>query len=604
MLQFFPLMIRLGWLLTGIVFLFVTHVSHQKLFSHRVFKESKRALIFFLLLVALCYVLFRSKTVLLGDGYLRLHDLESSRIFSATAPLTTLLHNFLYQIISAFEHGHGSARLTYTIISIGAGIIAAALYYHLAKEWFPRRMWYAVILLFGLGLNVVFFGYVENYALFIAATWCYLWFGMRSLVEQHEPYAATFTCALCLSLHTAGLFLIPSLLVLWWYTLIRRKRVSMRKIAVNGMLLIAVPLSTVVLARLLAGPAQFSYILTEVPRKSILPICQDTADYTILSCTHLSDVGNQLLLIAPVGIFLLVGLLATGVRIRLNRNTFFLLAACVGAVSFLLFMNPELGMRKDWDVFAWTGVPLVCTLLFFMRSNKASSSLMPVAASVSLWLLLPWLGVNASESLAVERYKTILHDETKLVAYSYGNLALYYEEINQPDLEEWAHCQAAQREPENAKAAYLCGKKFLKHGKPDSAVKYLQRAAMLDSMEAVYWRDFGTALIYSARYEDALRALYSAIALDSTNSTAYASLGTVYMQLRQWELADSAFSRAYELSADDPWFYLCWARVQLETGQYARALHSCENALRTGARREHVMPLYKQAEAAIQKKKQ
>lgn len=603
-LQFFPLVLRLGWLITGIVVLITVHFSRKKLFSHNLFKDSRPAFVVFLLIVAICFVLFRSKTVLLGDGYLRLQDLESSRIFSATAPLTTLLHNLVNWIITVLGQTHGTARLAYTIISIAAGIAVAALYYHAAKKWFPQFMWFAIILLLGLGLNVVFFGYVENYALFIAASWYYLWFGIYSLQKRSDPRAATLTCALCLSLHTAGVFLIPSLLVLWWHTLIRHKKAYVCQIVTNCLLFIAVPLCTIVIARLVAGPAQFSYVLAEVPRKSLLPLWQDVADYTILSGTHLSDVGNQLLLIVPVGIFLFAGLVATGMRVRLNRHTLFLLTACVGVISFLLLMNPELGMRKDWDVFAWTGVPLICALLFVMRQHKASRNLLPVAAVVSLWLLLPWLGLNASEKLAVERYKRILQDETKMVAYSYGNLALYYEEINRPDLEEWAHCQASQREPDNAKAAYLCGKKLLKHSKPDSAVKYLYKAVLLDSLEAVYWRDFGTALVYNARYAEALQAFHASLALDSTNSTAYASLGTVYMQLRQWRLADSIFTRAYEYGADDPWFYLCWAGVQLETGQYTRALRSCENALRKGARREQVMPLYKKAQAAQQEKMQ
>jgi tetratricopeptide (TPR) repeat protein len=303
----------------------------------------------------------------------------------------------------------------------------------------------------------------------------------------------------------------------------------------------------------------------------------------------------------PVGIYLLIGLLTTGVRIRLNKHTFFLAAACVGALCFLLVMNPELGMRRDWDAFAWTGAPLACALLFVMKKHAARRKLISGAAVISLWLLFPWLGVNASENRAVERYKRILYDETKLVAYGYGNLALHYEEQGRTDLEEWAHRQAAQREPENAKAVYLCGKKFLQHNKPDSAVRYLQKAVMLDPLDAVYWRDYGTALVYAVRHEEAIPAFHRSLSLDSTNSTAYASLGALYLNLRKWKLANNALTRAYEYGADDAWFYMCWAGVQMQSGEYKQAMHSLEKALRRGAPRERVIPLFKEAEAAAQK---
>jgi tetratricopeptide (TPR) repeat protein len=267
-------------------------------------------------------------------------------------------------------------------------------------------------------------------------------------------------------------------------------------------------------------------------------------------------------------------------------------------------MNPRLGMRRDWDLFAWTGTPFVYALLFILRKHPARGNLITTASVISIWLLLPWLGVNASETHAVQRYERILHDDTELVAYGYGNLALHYEEDGQTDRVLWAYHQAAQREPDNAKAVYLCGKKFLQHGEPDSAVHYLGRAVRLDSLDAAYWRDYGTALTYVTRYDEAISAFLTSLSLDSTNSTAYASLGAVYLNRGQWRQANTALTRAHEYGADDAWFYMCWAGAQMKSGQYREAMHSFEQALHRGAPRERIMPLYREAEAAMRTREQ
>lgn len=599
-LRYYPVWLRIVWLISGIALLVLLSRYSERISNRIAPLKSGMSYIILAIFSLICFILLRSRVPLLGDGYFRLLDLQSGNVFSTTAPLTTMVLNALYRLFKLLFEDTQSTKLAYATVSIIAGLGAVSMYYCIGRRWFHKAGWFAVLLLAGLGLNRIFYGYVENYALFTTSLLFYFWFCVRSLNTHEKPLKATLFFALSLSLHFAGFFLIPSLFVLWGYCLFHKKCTA-KHIFMFIIVLLAVPACVLAIARIIAGHELFTAILTRAPLSPFLPLTENEHGYAVLSSVHLIDVCNQLLLTVPAVLFVAVAIIISGTRRIRSQLALFLCVAVAGAVSFLLMVDPKLGMRRDWDLFVWTGVPILLFILVLLKEKKENDVVLG-AAVLSLWLFLPWIGINASESMSVARYKHMLDDETKTIAYGYRNLALYYAERGNDKMEEWAYCQATQREPENAKAAHKCGLVLLKHDKADSAIVYLKRAVSLDPQRYEYWDNYGVALIHCGRYTEAISALHRALSLDSCSSVAYANLGTIYLNRGQWKKADSVFALAYKHGMDDAWFYLCWGTSQLRSGNHRKAMHTLEQALREGAPRDHVLPLYKEAEAAAQNK--
>ena len=91
-----------------------------------------------------------------------------------------------------------------------------------------------------------------------------------------------------------------------------------------------------------------------------------TPDYTLFSPTHLWDIANQLLLLIPILPALLIIAFLRPMR-SFEPFDLFLLFFSIGGLVFLFGIEPGLGMARDWDLFALSGVG---PLLFLIRRMK------------------------------------------------------------------------------------------------------------------------------------------------------------------------------------------------------------------------------------------
>jgi hypothetical protein len=117
--------------------------------------------------------------------------------------------------------------------------------------------------------------------------------------------------------------------------------------------------------------------------------------------SHLRDVANLCVLLVPVAPALLV--LAVRARERGAREGVLLASALVPALAVLLFLRPQQGLFRDWDVFAGTGALLAVTLAvyasdLFERERAAA------------WLAVPLLFMSAVPAL---QWVSIQHDEPR-----------------------------------------------------------------------------------------------------------------------------------------------------------------------------------------------
>ncbi len=595
-LQYYPVWLRLVWFFCGSGLLLIA-VLYFKKETVKVYPVNRKVwqLLLLLLVVGACFTVFRNRIPLLGDGRLRINEITRGRLFSITEPLTALVHGLLYKLIVRTGQTLNSAELSYIIISIVAGLGVTIIYYFIAGKWFKELKWFGIVFLLSLGLNQMFYGYVESYALFMLFVCCYLWFGVRTLVKRTQLHLATISCSFAIACHSAGLFLVPSLCYLWWETLIYKKNIGWSKILMHILLFFLGPALAFSLGMLLAGQKEFTLSLAATPEKPFIPLWQGYLGDGILSLTHLMDILNQLLLIIPGGVFLLVILFLKGSKVKFNQPLKFLCIALLGGILFILIINPRLGARRDWDLFAWVGIPIVFLALFLLQKNKNYKAVLGPAAVLSIWLFWPWIGINASKDLSIKRYTDILHDETKFVAYGYENLIFYYQRQNQQDKVEWAYKKILQKEPLNARMLHQYGRALCRYVKLDSAAKYLRKAVQVDSMKPIYWHDLGLALFWLKQHEQGLSALKRSLALDSCFTPALYNLGLFSYSLNQWAAADSAFFLARKYGYDSGWLHFYWGKVRLRLGQFEKAKQSFEKALDRGIKQNLVMPFYEEA---------
>ncbi|MCK4461803.1 MAG: hypothetical protein KAW46_08350, partial [candidate division Zixibacteria bacterium] len=124
---------------------------------------------------AVLFYFLRARTHFLGDGYTLLSSLATDQ---ATAMKIreygeSLLHIWLENLIGG--DGQAAALLSYQIISIAAGLLFVIVTALFASKLFERTA-DRVLFLLGVctgGYMLLFFGYVENYSLFVLSVLVY-----------------------------------------------------------------------------------------------------------------------------------------------------------------------------------------------------------------------------------------------------------------------------------------------------------------------------------------------------------------------------------------------------------------------------------------------
>jgi hypothetical protein len=421
---------------------------------YRLVGAGRRGLMLAGLIVAVMMVLFLSlgsSTFLLGDGvyvfnnmtvaaekeitpkdYLRNVTLSENswsfvkghRTAASVNPGSDLL-NFLSSY--ALRRAFGADALTgvRVLSALMGGLLVVALLV------FLRRMgggapWpaCAALVVLGSGAVQLFFGYVENYAPVLLVGVVYALTAYRALSGRGSIGYPLAMLVVAVLLHAQALMLLPSTVFLIVWAAWLKKRPALWGVAWKS--IAAVTVAGAVIAALTGVGGDYYLALTG-------------GTYAAFSLPHLLDVVNELLLLLPAGlIFYVLGAVseadpddANGTRGLWAAFAWCLLVPCC---LFLLLFRPDLGMARDWDLFAFTGlgfaVPAVLGLRRFLRSGRLARHYARVvvpALTVSLVLTFAWITVNADAERSVRRFTSILEYDKTGQAYAYETLAKQYE---------------------------------------------------------------------------------------------------------------------------------------------------------------------------------
>lgn len=382
-------------------------------------------------------VLFRSHQTVLGDALPLITDLPAGATFHPREPLTMLVQSAVYGWFSGgaalpAAEGVATATASAQTVSIACGFLFVFVAFDLARCIFQppvsaaadkarERMTAtgrnAAILLGTLvvllqGYAVLFFGYLENYAIDALLIGVVLASGVRVLAG-HLPLAVPLLAAvLAFGLHLSQITLLPALAVLAgseWRTPARRRAA--------GRDLVIAAIGYVLLDRFLASrPGGMS--LWAAAHNMLTTATSDQGTGAgigyLLSARHSRDFLNDQYLLGPWAAALFV----PGALFALRRHAFSdrkLVFLAVAASSYLgaswFTSDPLLGYPRDWDIFAPAGVAYtVAGLALWNAAGRLPFAWWRILASLVVLSglhLSVWVALNHSEPRAMARFATL-----------------------------------------------------------------------------------------------------------------------------------------------------------------------------------------------------
>ncbi|TPW12105.1 MAG: hypothetical protein FD129_1530, partial [bacterium] len=249
---------------------------------------------------------------------------------------------------------------------------------------------------------------------------------------------------------------------------------------------------------------------------------------SIATIRQAADVLNHLWLTAAPALFLLLGLILTSRGRRAMTGPAARVALVLG-ISFVLAragMRTLLGPMRDWDLFAGAGLALTGWAAFAVAAwIDDNGDADPIAGRRAIGLILvtslaftiPWIGIQASGSRAVERHLALV-DATPLLepaaaATAHSAMGLRLLSLGKTELAASAFERAWQLRP-GWSFAWRAGLAYLASGKPEKAAAAMMEVTKARPDDWRGWSELGNAWNAMDRYDRAEPALRQAIRLD------------------------------------------------------------------------------------------
>jgi len=498
-----------------------------------------------LVLVAVSFYVFRTQCHFLGDGYNILTQLEEPRpLVKFSSFGESLLHNWVKDIVGGSTRT--AALTSFRIISVASGIGFLLVLLSAARALFERlssRIFFVLGLLSGAYL-LLFFGYVEYYSVLTLAVAAFCLIGLLTTQGRLPRWLPLLIVAVASLLHVFGLTMLPAAV----YLLFRDTRAGRRIAALPGIVRIAV--LTVALAALAAG-FFYLYATSFTFRFNFVPLIEDrftVEGYTLLSLHHLTDYLNLLLLLLPGLPLVLLAAAGKSMRRELTRPELrFLLTALIPALAAAFLFDPKFGMPRDWDLFAFVGIPLTTTAFYLLIVTRTQSAVgrlaLPLALGLGFLMLGPRVTSQAIPEIAIAHFESYLQQNWLLNKKGQTFLAEYYDRSG----DVWRNMEADRRfDSLNTDGRYLLrgvelfhagryqqaadmatraieinpifsvaysnlGKCMLGLGKPDSALVLQQIAHGLNPYDPIFLHNLGVACVHNGRFDEAESAWREAI---------------------------------------------------------------------------------------------
>ncbi|MCP4568194.1 MAG: hypothetical protein GY841_11505 [FCB group bacterium] len=484
----------------------------------------------------------RMPTNLLGDGYTVINNIGNDLpvIFKWSEIGAIWVVHLVSQILpwGGLEQG----EYAFAIVSVLSGSVTLLVFLFLANEIgrTPIERLFAVCMFICSGWMLLFFGYAENYPILWPFMTGYILFSIQYIKGKKNLLWPTVMLAIALILHLQTLFFLVSYPVLLFSRgtgkrLYRRYRWLIWSGA--GILL-----TVAMILFIKKYNQQLEFQMHFLPLITGRPL---TPNYTIFSFQHLVDIINELSLLIPLWPVLVYFGVQCKIKGSLNKINGFLMAFGLGGLCFLFIIDPRIGMGRDWDMFALTGLgPLILVLRQIYSDGDRIRRFIPALTVMSLILILPFFITNLSYSSSLEYVKWNLRLDQPLSKAGIVMLQNYYLNIG------------------NTKAS-------------DSLVQRSNELFPDDN-----WDESALALAQSGDYVQAMALVESKLKKDPYSPKTFNVRGQIYNLMGHYNNAISDMEQAVRLAPDNHVFLSELAKIYQYAGQYERMMEALRRAQR------------------------
>lgn len=379
----------------------------------------------FILIMTFLFYLFSQPVHLLGDGYVAIRNLVSGQPVVAKANEFGVVHLYNYFAGIMGPKDIKTGEMAFRIISIVSGIVYLFFVFKITSILSAEKAkrFLTLIALICGGFILLFFGYAEYYPVVWALASIYIFLGLKRLKTGERLIPAVLVLLIGIYLHSLFVLLLPSLPVLIFSS--GRGLVVYKK---YKKVIFAFGAAIILIA---CAVLYYLYRTNLFVEDMFLPLFEGkltAPDYTIFSFHHIADILNEILLVSPFLIFLLV-MGVGGWRDKLrDRTTLFLAGPSLLSLIFLFVIDPKLAMARDWDLFS---LCLLTPTLLAIYIIPAGVKNVVRRFTLSLMLLgpvftVPYLAINLNETKAVEYFESIIGMNMAKSLSSLAILSRYY----------------------------------------------------------------------------------------------------------------------------------------------------------------------------------
>ncbi|MEW6051689.1 MAG: hypothetical protein AB1644_11610 [Candidatus Zixiibacteriota bacterium] len=499
------------------------------------------------MLVALFWIL-RSRTHFLGDGYTLISLMASEQ---PLVKMRNLGGTILPLLVTNLLGGKTEANveLAYQLVSVGSGVLFLVLAIWSARKLFDNRttqlLWTGLLITGGYTLQ--FFGYVENYAVFLVGVALFCIVGMLAAQDRLNRWWIVPASALAVFLHIFGAVFLPAAA----YILVRETNISGR---FHRMSTASKWLLVFVGALIAAIVFMVEYRSSVYFQTALMPPITNvfTFDgYTLLSRRHILDYSNLLLLLCP-GLLVLAVCLPWGSWRKTLKSPVivFLILGSVGGLTADFIFEPKLGMARDWDLFSYAGIPVVMLLTSFALKLGLRRPLpmilgLPLLA-FSTVATRAW--VITEPDLGVSQFKTYFALDPIKTRPGLFALRQYYWNIGDSTLAYATDSLRARLFPEENMAKL--GQQLFNRGMLAQGKQVLDRAMQTNPTYPDTWLGYALYYIYVRQFDSAKYYLHVADGLNPYSPSVAAEYGRLYYFQGDWKKAEEYWLLATDLNAD------------------------------------------------------
>ena len=558
--------------------------------------------LFIVIVVAIgCIYLLRVRVPLLGDSFFLVKNYsEASRgvapLYPRNEPLSTYYFSFFMNLfgVSSYKQFLNVFLLADILLGIGFIICTFIIVQHLFSE--KETRFSSFIYLLTIPTVQLFFGYVETYAVVLLAVSLYTLVAVLYLKQKIPFFPLPIIFLVQTLTHYFTLLLFPSLLYLAYLEMKNRggKKVLLSFGTTVGIILILLIAVNFEVEKFSAWTPH-SHFLSVV--ESTNPFEKYSQAYTLFSPYHFIDVLNLFILLSPGALFLVFLTLYYRKHVSLRSATSKFFVSAIVPVFMVLFVTKfDLGMSRDWDIFApyFFLLSLFAVFIFFESGLPNGRKIFSITIIVTIANSLVWFYLNSTTDASIRRYTSLLDKRIVSQGGFYSAnlyLSMYYHQIRdlKSPIQLWS--DYIDLYPMDNRGYVNVINNLRPAGKSayEKMIETYERWLKNDPNSPVarnhyvnFCVETGNGYFGEMNLRQAALYYQKAIELDTNNSRAYNNLGSVCAQQENYAQAIAFFQKAIDLDSSYAEAYYNLGHVYTEKGESQKGIAYVKRAAQLG----------------------